>query len=138
MAKAKRKELKLPKTVGACADLLFDTREMRLDLQHQAADIKQDEGKIRDHIINTVPKGDTGASGVHHRATVETEVHYGVEDWEAFHGWLLKQKKMALMGLLNRALNEGTLKTMLEEKSLKALPPGVKRFDATVVRLNKI
>lgn len=136
MPKPKPKKFVMPKTLGACADLLHDLRTTRLDLQHQADAIKPDEAATREHIIAKLPKGDRGAVGQHHKAVVEPRVICqvdGEEGWKKLYQHIVKSKDFAL---LNRALNDGHVKDLLEAG--KKLPPGLKRFDTVVVSLTKV
>lgn len=131
-APRKKDELAIPKTLGACADLLWDMQQRRYDLQHQAEAIEKDEAKLKEHIIANVPKGDTGASGKHHRVTVETKPIVKVEDWEKVYAYVRKNNDFSL---LQRRIGEARLKEIWDDGKKV---PGVVGDSVAVVRVNKI
>lgn len=143
--KAERKPPKLPKSLGACVDLLHDTREDRLAAGRKVDDMKKDESFITNHIIDNVPKGDAGAVGKRFKAIVVTDDVYQVEDWEAFYKHL---KKTGEFDLLNRALNQAAVKERVAmqdrptgkrgENWKPKLPPGVKIFKAVKLSVTKV
>ncbi len=65
MAVAKKKaEFKIPKTLAACADGLFETREKRLELQRQAKELREQKSKLKQHLIETLlAKTASGVAG---------------------------------------------------------------------------
>lgn len=122
-----------PKSIGACADLLFDLREKRLKLDKEAAKAKAAETALADHIINTLPKDSTGAAGKHHRVQVKLKEVPQVKDWPAFYAYV---KKNNAFDLLQKRLSEGAVQERLVE-SKKGLP-GVEIFKTPKVSLTKV
>jgi hypothetical protein len=125
---------KLPKSMGACADLLFEVREQRLAADKVAAALKADEELIKTHIIDNLDKGSTGAAGKHHRVQVVRKRKHVVnpEHWPNFFGWVSKNKAW---DVLQRRINEEAIKARIE--SGKKIP-GVEPFDYVAVSLTKV
>lgn len=125
------KKLKIPKSIGACADLLFDIRQERLAAQKIVDAIREEEQILIDHIIDNVPKGDTGAAGKHHQVSVYTDVVPQAEDWDKVFKYI---KRTGEFDLLQRRLNSAAVKERWEDnKSI----PGVTTFNAVKVSLTK-
>lgn len=127
-------KLRIPKSMGACADLLFDLREKRLAAQKVADDIKADETKVREHIIATLPKGDTGASGKHHHVSVYTDPVPRIEDADRLFAHI---KKTGEFDLLQRRLNDAAVKERWADPKNKKGVPGVVPFNVVKVSLTK-
>ena len=125
--------MKIPKTIGACADLLYATRQRRLALSKQVEQLEAEESELREHIINTLPKSEaSGVAGRVARVTVHTKDVPQVKDWAKFYAYV---KKTGQFDLMQRRLADGAVKERLEAgKKL----PGVEVFRATVVSLNKV
>ena len=126
------KPMKMPKTMGACADLLYETRQKRLDLQKSVDELQKQETQIREHIINNLPKTDTGASGKIARVSVVTKRVAQVLNWDELYKYI---KKTGQFDLMQRRLSDAAVKERWEAG--KAVP-GVDAFDATTVSLNKV
>lgn len=144
---------KLPKSLGACVDLYHETREKRLAANKITEEIKVTETFIANHIIDNVPKGDTGAIGAKYKGVVKTSDVYQIDDWQAFYGWI---KKNDAFEVLNRALNQAALEEHVETMSAKIdatnaklpagdprrkprkMPPGVKTFKAVKLSVTKV
>jgi hypothetical protein len=124
-------KLKIPKSLGACADLLFDLRTERLEAQKVVDEIKEREDTVKEHIIQNVPKGDTGASGAHHHVSVYTDPVPRAEDWDKVWAHI---KKTGNFDLLQRRLNDAAVKERWEDgKQI----PGVVPFNVVKVSLTK-
>lgn len=137
-----------PKSLGACADLLFDLRAKRLELDKAAAVAKEAETTLINHIIDSMDKESTGASGKHHAVRVVTKQKPQVKDWPAFYAYIAKtkafdmvQRRLGEAAVLDRCEfkevpdpdNPGEFKTVL-----KKAPPGVEMFNAVTVSLTKV
>ncbi len=94
----KEKKFVAPKTLGACADLLYKTRAARLAIYKTAEDLEELESKLKEHLINVMPKTDTGASGKVAKVVVETKKVPQVKDWDAFYKHIKKTGDFALLG----------------------------------------
>jgi hypothetical protein len=128
---------KPPKDLAVCADQLYATREQRLALERQAAELQAQETALREHIINTLPKSSTGIAGKVVRISVETKEVYTVKDWDAFRGYIRANasKNPGVWALMNKAANQAGLKDMAEHG--KAIP-GVEKLKVPFVSINKV
>lgn len=124
--------MKYPKSMGACADLLYTLRTKRLDLDKLAAAAKEQEQVLIEHIINTMPKDDAGGVGKTHMVRVVVKQKPQVKDWPAFYAYV---KKTNGFDMLQKRLSEGAVQERLDDK--KKLP-GVEMFNAVTVSLTKV
>lgn len=132
MAK-KHKPYPIPKTIGACADLIFTLRQDRAKAQAVVDAIEQHEGIIREYIINTLPKSNTtGVAGKLARVTVVPKVVCQVENWNKFYAYI---KKKNAFRLLQRRVSEAPIKELWDDKKVV---PGVKPFKAVTLSVNKL
>lgn len=132
---------KLPKSLGKCVDLFKQYSTDRLAAQKGVDAIKAVETGIKDHIINNLPKGDTGAVGEAYKAISYNDIVYQVKDWDKLYNHL---KKTGEFDLLNRMLNQAAVKERVDAQTRPSgkrgegwkpkLPPGVEAF--TVVKLS--
>lgn len=129
----KKPPVKLPKSLGACADLYADLREKRLLEAKEVTKIEEQEKFVKNHLTEVLCKGDDrGAVGQHHRVQVEVENVAQVEDWDAFYAHI---KKTGDFGLLNRALNAAAIKERWDDNKVV---PGVKAVPVVKLRLHKL
>lgn len=131
------KKLRIPKSMGACADLLFDLREQRLAATVIVDAIAAQEKELKEHIINNLPKGDTGASGKHHHVSVYTDPIPRIEDPDKLYAHI---KKTGEFDLLQRRLNNAAIKERWDDpknRKGQAGVPGVGVFNAVKVSLTK-
>jgi hypothetical protein len=126
--------LKLPKTLGACADTLFDLKEARLAQQKIVDALAAQESEIKNHIINTMPKSDSGAAGKHHQVRVVREEAPRIGDDAAFYAYV---KKHGAFDMLQRSLNAKAVRERMEGNKGKSLP-GVEMFGVVKVSLTKV
>jgi hypothetical protein len=129
---ATTKPIKLPKTMGACADLLYETREKRLAAQKIVDDLAKQEAAVREHIINNLPKTDTGASGKRARVSVVTKQVPQVKDWDKFYAHV---KKTGQFELMQRRLADTAIRERWDNGKQV---PGVEAFGVVSVSMNKI
>lgn len=124
---------KVPKTLGACADALYTTRQDRLVMQKDVSEHEVREKMLKEHIINTLPKSEsTGVAGKLARVSVTSKVIPVVTDWEALYKYILKTKSF---DLLERRLNGQAVHERWEAgKEI----PGVGTFNAVGVSVNKL
>lgn len=127
-------KLRIPKSLGACADLLFELREKRLQAQKIVDAIQEDETLLKNHIIDNVPKGDTGASGKHHHVSVYTDPVPRIADPDKLFAHI---KKTGDFDLLQRRLNNAAVKERWEDPKNKKGVPGVEPFNVVKVSLTK-
>ena len=124
---------KLPKSLGACADRLYELRQRRLAVQKEVDKLAAEEAALREHIINTLPKSEaSGIAGKLARVTVITKQVPQVKDWDAFYKFV---KKTGSFDLLQRRLTDQAMKERWEAGKEV---PGVEHFNAVSISLNKV
>lgn len=137
-AKRSRPALKVPKSLAACADLLYTTKAERLAEQKKVNEIAEDEKALKNYLIDQLPKGDaSGVAGKLARATIVKQDVPRITDEEL----LLKAIKKAPKKwghLLKQVVDTELLAEILERDGQKGLPPGVGTFTVIKVSLNKV
>ncbi len=124
---------KVPKTLGACADALYDTRNARLVLQKQVDELAEREVTLKDHIIAELPKSQAGGiAGRLARVTLGKKIIPRVDDWDAFYKYILKTKDFSL---LQRRTGDAAI---AERWDAKKKVPGVDAFTIITVSINKV
>lgn len=129
---AKEKEFKIPKALGQAADLLYETRQARLDLQKAVEELQKQETLLKEHFINTLPISQ--ASGVSGKAGVVKVVPkevYQVKDWDLFYKHV---KRTGDFDLLQRRLADAAYKERLEAGKTV---PGIEKFMTKTVSITK-
>ena len=123
----------LPKTVGACADALYTTRQERLAEQKKIDELKDREAQLKEHLIATLPKSDaTGAAGRVAKVQIKTKPVPQVEDWDAFYKHV---KRTGSFELLQRRLAEEAVR---ERWDAGKKVPGVEVFNTVTVSVTKL
>lgn len=126
-------EFKFPKTMAACADDYYKTREKRLAIEREAAEIKAYESALKEHIIKNLPTSEaTGVAGKVARVTIKLKPRPTLENDEQFFAYV---KKTSSFFLLQRRLNESAIKEVWE--SGKQIP-GVGVFTDKTLSVNKV
>lgn len=125
-------KLRIPKSLGACADTLFDIRQDRLALEKVVDAMKANETTLTNHIIDNLPRGDTGAAGKHHKVQTRVEQVPQVEDWPKVYDHI---KKTGAFDLLQRRLNPKAVMERLEDNKKV---PGTKLFPVVKVSLTQV
>jgi hypothetical protein len=122
----------MPESMGGCADAYFATRNLRLAMDKEAAKLKAREIEIANHIINNLPKGDTGAAGRVARASITSKVVAQVKDWDLFWGYVFKMKDPSL--LQRRVSDPAVAERWDNGKTV----PGVEPFTVIGVSVTKL
>lgn len=120
-----------PKSLGACADLLYEKRQTRLAADKAAAALKEEEQALVNHIIDTLPKDSGGAVGKTHKVIVLTEVKQQVKDWDLFWPWVAKNKAW---DCLQKRISDGAVQARIDAKKVV---PGVEPFNVVKISLTK-
>lgn len=137
VAAAKAKAFKLPKSLAACADLLFTTKAERLDASKIVKAFADIEAKLKNHLIMSLPKGDaSGIAGRLARATIVTQPVASVKDAEAVWKWIKAGRGKRDNFIAPPALNMEAINELIDQG--KPLPPGVEKFNVVKVSLNKL
>jgi len=125
--------IKVPKTIGGCADRLYDIKSQMSALNKQLEALDTERKKIQEHVINELPKSNaTGVSGKQANVRVVTKEVPQVQDWEAFYGYIRKTKRTDLM---QRRLSEASVSEILDAGKPV---PGVHLFKAVSISLTKV
>lgn len=133
MSEVEKPKYKFPKAMGACADLLYQLRQKRLEMQKEVDKIAAEEAALKEHIINTLPKSEaSGVAGKVARVTVVTKEVPQVEDWDSFYKYV---KRTGAFDLMQRRLTEAAVKERWEAGEEI---PGVKHFQVVTVSINKV
>lgn len=118
----------LPASLGGCADLLHDVRELRLEMQRQVDAIAARESEIREHIINSVSPTDSGAVGQRFVAKVTSKQEPSIQDWGVFCSWVRKndrfdclQKRLSADAVKETCAVEGRMLPGLQAVNVKTV-----------------
>lgn len=132
-APAKAKPIKIPKTIGACADRLYELKGEMSKINKQLEELDKERKAIQEHVINELPKSSaTGVSGKAANVKVVTKDVPQVKDWDAFYGYIRKTKRTDLM---QKRLSDAAVGELLDQ-GVKV--PGVQTFTAVSISLTKV
>lgn len=129
----------MPASIGRCADLLHDIREVRLLMEKEAEEVKARETEISEHIIaNLSAKEDTGAAGLKYRAQVVTKRKPRISDekggWPIFWSWI---RRNDYMQFVQRRLNEKAIEEFMEAEKRDDIP-GTEMVNVKTLSITKI
>lgn len=121
--------------MGACADLYYDARQKRLAADRVAAELKAEEQRIKNHIIDNLSKDTTGAAGKHHRVQVvrKRKLRVNPEAWPKFFAYVSKHKAW---DMLQRRISADACEERFNNSRAKI--PGLEPFDYVDVSLTKV
>ena len=126
-------EFKPPKSLAACADLLYTTRQERLDLQKKVDELKAKETILTNHLIDNLPKNDaTGILGKVAKVTRSEKEAPQVNDWDALYAFIHKKKAYELLG---RSVSSTAVKEYWDNKKDV---PGIGKFIAIKLSVTKV
>lgn len=117
-------EFKIPKTLAACADLAYETRQARLKLQKEVEALQERETALVQHLLTKLPetnatgtKGRVGAATIKDKEVVEL---YGTgsdtgDRFDKVYEYIRKNagKDPGVWSLLQRRLNDATAKELI-------------------------
>jgi hypothetical protein len=136
-------EFVLPKSLAACADALYNTREKRLAHDRDSTVLKKDEAKLREHLIAKLSKGEeSGVQGQEAFAYVDSSTVYTVRDWAKVYAAIVKEynaaktaeAKLAAFRFLNKAISKEPMEEVWENGKTF---PGVERIPVKKVNISK-
>jgi hypothetical protein len=131
----KAKAFKPPASLAACADLLYKTREQRYVLQRQATALEEQEGILREHLINNLPKSQaSGISGKIANAKIETKQIVQVPDWLKLEKYIVRNANKGSFALLQRRVNASAVEELW---AAGKKVPGCEPFKVKVVSVTK-
>lgn len=126
------KGFKLPKSLAACADLLYAKRAERLLAAKVVEELEKVENFIKQYLIDNLPKNDaTGVTGKLARATRIPKEIPQVKDWPAFYAHI---KKTGDFDLLQRRVGEKAINERLEAGKKV---PGIEIFRTATISIVK-
>lgn len=124
---------KFPKSLAACADLLYKTREERLRLAKAVKELDEYETALEEHLIDKLPVSDaTGVAGKIARVQIIPKVVPTVKDWDALWKYIFKTKATEF---LQRRIS---VDAVTERWEAGKEVPGVERFNAKKVSVTKV
>jgi hypothetical protein len=124
----------LPGSIGRCADLYAEVREIRLAMDKEVEAVKKRESEIREHIINNLSKSeDSGAAGLKYRAQIVTKKTFKASDWGILYSWIRKNDRF---DVLQQRLSDTAAKGFLEAEGRPI--PGVEVVNVPEVSITKI
>jgi hypothetical protein len=123
----------MPASIGLCADLYSEVRQLRLAMHAHVEEMKARETEIREHIIQNLSKSsDTGAAGKKYRAQVVRKIVPQLKDWDTFTKFVAKNKRF---DLLHKRVSDQAIRDMWDGG---VNVPGVERFTTVDVSITKI
>ena len=126
-------EFIFPETLGECADLLYEKKQQRLELQREVARIEAEEKALKARLIEELPKSNsTGIAGVKARVSIVQKDIPTVEDWSRFYSYVEENK---CFELLQKRLSDAAIKERWENGEEV---PGVAKFTLSNLSLNKL
>lgn len=129
---AAKKTFTFPKTMGLCADRLYELRQKRLEAQKAVDILETEEKALKAHIIDNLPKSNLeGATGKLANVRVVTKTIPTVEDWDKFYEFVRKTKRT---DLLQRRPSEAAINEYLEQGKQV---PGVVPFNVVSLSVTK-
>ena len=124
----------MPRSIGACADLLHDVRELRLTMQKEVDEVAAREKEVREYIIDNLSKSDdTGAAGLRYRAQIKMKRAVKLVDWGVLCSWIRKNDRF---DVLHKRLSESPVLEWCEENARPL--PGTEVFNVPDVSITKI
>lgn len=132
----------MPASIGRCADLYRDVRDVRLAMEKEVERVKAREAEIREHIIATLSTSDdTGAAGLRYRAQIVPKTHYRIavgdetqaNGWGVFTSWIRKNDRF---DMLQKRINEKAVAEWCAENN--RVVPGLERLIVKDVSITKI
>ena len=125
----RKKKFIVPKTLGGCADKLYDVRAEKAQVKKVLAELDEQEKILKNHIIDELPKSQAeGITGRKAKVTINTKKIGSVKDWDMLYKYILRHKHFSL---LQRRLSDSAVQERWEDK--KKIP-GVEPF--TVVKVS--
>lgn len=123
----------IPKTLGEVADLLYTTRQERLDIQKKVEELQAFETSLKNHLIEQLPKDDAaGITGRLANVTIVVKQQPQITNAGAFRRFLQRTKRWDLAQSLKPAAP-----AIREMWDAGETIPGVESFGVTTVSIKK-
>lgn len=123
----------LPTSLGRCADLYKEVRDVRLAMEKETEAVHARENEIKEHLINNLSKQDSGAAGLKYRAQRVEKTKYAVKDWPSFWDFVIKNKRT---DLVQKRIADKAVEDYVEQT--ETLLPGTERLTVVDVSVTKI
>ena len=124
--------MKMPTTLGACADLLYRMRAKRLAAESKVQVMKADEEALKAHLIGNLRADDAeGVLGKVAKVVVNSERVAKVESWDQFYQYI---RTTGQFDLLQRRPADTALR---ERWAAEESVPGVVPFKVFKVSITK-
>lgn len=105
--------MRLPKTVGTCADKLYEMQQERKQLNAQIDAIKANEAELKEHAQKLLRQQKTSeAKGRSGAISITTEVVASEINWEKVFAWVAENDAWEM---LTRRMNNAAYRERLEE-----------------------
>ena len=123
----------MPESIGRCADLYHDVRDLRLAMQKEVEVIEAREKEIKEYIVANLSKSlDSGAAGLRYRAQIIKKVVPRIADWAALTAAI---QATGRFDMLQKRLSDKAVAGVWDEGGEV---PGVERFNSIDVSITKI
>jgi len=127
------KKFKIPKDLGSCVDLLYQLRDLRLQVAKEEATIKAHETGIKEHLLKRYKnQALSGARGRIAGMTIDKRDYPSVKNWKTVYAWIAKRSRW---DLLRKQLNDVAWREM--HAAGKELP-GVEVFTDVTFSITKL
>ena len=124
----------MPQSIGRCADLLHDVRDLRLGMEKEVEEVKRREAEVREHIINNLSaSADTGAAGLRYRAQIVKKEKRNIADWGVLTSWIRKNDRF---DMLQKRLSDTAARDFAEVEGREI--PGTEKILVPEVSITKI
>jgi len=119
--------------LAQAVDQYYQTREARLKLDREAAEMKKEETRLKAFLIENISKSDaSGVAGKLMRATIKTDPVPTVEAWPDLYKYI---KKTDSFDLLQRRLSNPAVVERWEDGKIVA---GVGKIQVVSISLSKL
>ncbi len=123
-----------PRTIGRCADKLYELRQARIEKQREVEALAKQERGLREHIIASLPKSEaSGVAGKLARVTVVTKEEPVIKNISVFRRFLRRSKRHDLAYKL-RPSAPGIREIWESGEQV----PGIEKFTVVTLSLSKV
>lgn len=124
---------KLPKTLGACADLLLQLRAERQAAEAVVAEVKERIQRAEEHTKSLMEAQKTGAArGLRASCSVSSSLVPNVVDWDGVYEYVIKKKDP---GLFERRI---AVAAWRERLGSKIIVPGIEPFQRVTLHVTAL
>lgn len=119
--------------LGALVDKAYAIKEKRCALQKKIDELDEQFKEAKKKLIDEISKEDSsGVTGKRAKAVIKVAKQPTVKDWDKFHKYIIKNKRM---DLLQKRVNSLGIKELWEDGKTV---PGVEVFNAISISLTKV